>query len=152
MVVIHKIIAIFGLLKQEPLLMGTMAININYYPPCPNPSITIGARRHCDVSCITLLFQDDTGGLYFRGTKGHNWIHVNPIEGALAVNIGDSLHIMSNERYKSVEHCVAVDSSWDRISVPLFLNPSLDSVIGSFPQMLKDGEKPVYKYVLSFNY
>uniref|UniRef100_M1CM81 2-oxoglutarate-dependent dioxygenase n=1 Tax=Solanum tuberosum TaxID=4113 RepID=M1CM81_SOLTU len=136
----------------EPLLMGTMAININYYPPCPNPSITIGCRRHCDVSCITLLLQDDTGGLYVRGTKGDNWIHVNPIKGALAVNIGDSLQIMSNDRYKSIEHCVAVDSSRARISVPLFVNPSLDTVIGPFPQMLKDGEKPVYKQVLFSDY
>uniref|UniRef100_M1C3E9 2-oxoglutarate-dependent dioxygenase n=1 Tax=Solanum tuberosum TaxID=4113 RepID=M1C3E9_SOLTU len=136
----------------EPLMMGTMAININYYPPCLNLSITIGARRHCDVSCITLLFQDDTGGLYVQGTKGDNWIQVNPIKGALAVNIGDSLKIMSNDRYKSIEHCVAVDSSRARISVPLFVNPSLDSVIGPFPQVLKDGEKLVYKHVLFSDY
>ncbi|WMV56284.1 hypothetical protein MTR67_049669 [Solanum verrucosum] len=135
----------------EPLLMGTMSININYYPPCPNPSIAIGFRRHCDMGCITLLLQDDTGGLYIRGTKG-NWIHVNPIKGALAVNIGDSLQIMSNDRYKSIEHCVAVDSSRARISVPLLVNPSFDSVIGSFPQMLKDGEKPVYKHILFSDY
>ncbi|KAK4709484.1 hypothetical protein R3W88_030409 [Solanum pinnatisectum] len=132
----------------ELLLMGTMAIIINYYPPCPNPNITIGCRRHCDVSCITLLLQDDTGGLYVRGTKGDNWILVNPIKGALAVNIGSLLQIMSNNRYKSIEHCAAVDSSRARISVPLFLNPNFDSVIGPFSQMLKDGEKPVYKHVL----
>ncbi|XP_006340355.1 feruloyl CoA ortho-hydroxylase 2-like [Solanum tuberosum] len=136
----------------EPLLMGTMAININYYPPCPNPSIAIGFRRHCDMSCITLLLQDDTGGLYVQGTKGDNWIHVNPIKGALAVNIGNSLQIMSNDRYKSIEHCVAVDSSRARISVPLFVNPSPDSVIGPFPQILKDGEKSMYKHVLFSDY
>ncbi|KAK4717853.1 hypothetical protein R3W88_016191 [Solanum pinnatisectum] len=136
----------------EPLLMGTVNINMNYYPPCPNPSITMGAHRHCDGSCITLLFQDDTGGLYVRGTKGDNWIHVNPIKGALAVNIGDLLQIMSNDRYKSIEHCVAVDSSRARISITLFVNASLDSVIGPFPQMLKDGEKPVYKHVLHSDY
>ncbi|KAH0748127.1 hypothetical protein KY290_027359 [Solanum tuberosum] len=136
----------------EPLLMGTMNINMNYYPPCPNPSITMGARRHCDGSCITLLFQDDTGGQYVRGTKGDNWIHVNPIKGALAVNIGDLLQIMSNDRYKSIEHCVAVDSSRARISLLLFVKASLDSVIGPFPQMLKDGEKPVYKHVLHSDY
>ncbi|XP_006340352.1 feruloyl CoA ortho-hydroxylase 2-like [Solanum tuberosum] len=135
----------------EPLLMGTMSININYYPPCPNPSIAIGFRRHCDMDCITLLLQNDTGGLYVRGTKD-NWIHVNPIKGALAVNIGDSLQIMSNDRYKSIEHCVAVDSSRARISIPLFVNPSFDSVIGPFPQILKDGEKPVYKHILFSDY
>ncbi|KAK6776157.1 hypothetical protein RDI58_027158 [Solanum bulbocastanum] len=113
--------------------MGTMAINIKYYPPCPNPSITIGSRRHCDMSCINLLFQDETGGLYVRGTKGNNWIHVTPIKGALAVSIGDSVQIMSNDQYKSIEHFVAVDLSTTRISVLVFLNPSLDSVIGPFP-------------------
>ncbi|KAH0665046.1 hypothetical protein KY285_026252 [Solanum tuberosum] len=136
----------------EPLLMGTMNINMNYYPPCPNPSITMGARRHCNGSCITLLFQDDTGGLYVRGSKGDKWIHVNPIKSALAVNIGDFLQIMSNDRYKSIEHFVAVDSSRARISVPLFVNATLDSVIGPFPQMLKYGEKPVYKDILHSDY
>ncbi|KAH0747007.1 hypothetical protein KY285_008664 [Solanum tuberosum] len=95
----------------EPLLMGTVAIIINYYPPCLNPNIAIGCRRHCDVSCITLLLQDDMGGLYVRGTKGDNWILVNLIKGALAVNIGSSLQIMSNDRYKSIKHCATVDSS-----------------------------------------
>ncbi|KAH0746092.1 hypothetical protein KY285_007749 [Solanum tuberosum] len=64
-----------------------MAININYYPPCPNQSITIGCRRNCNVSYITFLLQDDMGSLYVLGTKGDNWIHVNLIKGALAVNI-----------------------------------------------------------------
>ncbi|KAH0665045.1 hypothetical protein KY285_026251 [Solanum tuberosum] len=127
--------------------MGTMKININYYPPCPNPNITIGAHQHCDGSCITLLFQDDTGDLYVLGTKGDNWIHVNPIKGALAVNMGDLLQIMSNDRYKRIEHCVAVDLSRARISVSLFVNARLDSVIGPFSQIMKDGEKPVYKPV-----
>ncbi|KAH0776744.1 hypothetical protein KY290_008155 [Solanum tuberosum] len=64
-----------------------MAININYYPPCLIPSVTIGCRRHYNVSCITLPLQDDTGGLYVRGTKGDNLIHVNQIKGASEVNI-----------------------------------------------------------------
>ncbi|KAH0748126.1 hypothetical protein KY290_027358 [Solanum tuberosum] len=132
--------------------MGTMKININYYPPCPNPSITIGAHRHYDGSCITLLFQDDTGGLYVRGTKGDNWIHVNPITGALAVNIAHLLQIMSYDRYKRIEHCVVVDSSRAQISVSLFVNAILDSVIGPFSQIMKDREKPVYKPVLYPNY
>ena len=71
----------------EPLLLGNMPININYYPPCPNLSITIGCRQHCNVSCITLLLLDDTGSIYILGTKSDNWIHVNPIKGTLAVNI-----------------------------------------------------------------
>ncbi|KAH0748130.1 hypothetical protein KY290_027362 [Solanum tuberosum] len=129
-----------------------MNINMNYYPPCPNPSITIRDHQHCEESCITMLFQDDTGGLYVRGTKGDNWIHVKPINGALAVYIGDLLQVMTNDRYKSIDHCEAVDSSRARIFVPRFVISSLDSVIGPFPQMLIDGEKPVYKHVLHCDY
>uniref|UniRef100_A0A3Q7IW83 Fe2OG dioxygenase domain-containing protein n=1 Tax=Solanum lycopersicum TaxID=4081 RepID=A0A3Q7IW83_SOLLC len=112
--------------------MGTMAINVKYYPTCPNPSITIWSRRHYDMSCITLLFQDKTGGLYVRGTKGNNWIHITPIKGALVVNIGDSMHIMSNDRYKIIEQC-ASDLSTTRIYCTAILNSSLDSVTGPFP-------------------
>ncbi|KAG5577168.1 hypothetical protein H5410_057302 [Solanum commersonii] len=89
-----------------------MDINTNNYPTCPNPSITIGCRQHYNVSCITLVLQDNTEGLYVRGTKNDNWIYVNPIKGTLAGSI----------------------------SVPLFVNSSLDSVISPLPQMLKDGK------------
>ncbi|KAG5598722.1 hypothetical protein H5410_030092 [Solanum commersonii] len=79
-------------------------------------------------------------------------MHVNPIKDTLAINIGDLLKIMMNDHYKSIDHCVAVDSSRAQIAIPLFVNASLDSVIGAFPQMLKDGEKSVYKHVLHFDY
>ncbi|KAG5577121.1 hypothetical protein H5410_057255 [Solanum commersonii] len=125
----------------EPVLMGTMSINIKYYPPCPNPSITIGSRRHCEMSYITLLFQDETGGLYVRGTKGNHWIHVTPIKGALAVNIGDSVQIMSNDQYKSIEHFVAVDLSTTRI----FCHWSVSI-------NAKRWRKTVYKHVLFSDY
>ena len=51
--------------KQDPL-MGSRRININYYPVCPNPELTVGVGRHSDVSTLTILLQDDIGGLYVR--------------------------------------------------------------------------------------
>uniref|UniRef100_A0A3Q7EFD1 Uncharacterized protein n=1 Tax=Solanum lycopersicum TaxID=4081 RepID=A0A3Q7EFD1_SOLLC len=84
---------------------------MNYYLPCPNPSITTGARRQCDG-----------GGLYVRGNEGDKWIHIIYSKVTLAFNI-------------------VVDLSMAPISVQLFVNAILDNVIGPFPQMLKDGEK-----------
>ncbi|KAM7502894.1 hypothetical protein LguiB_001798 [Lonicera macranthoides] len=89
---------------KELLLMGSKRINLNYYPTCPNPELTVGVGRHSDVSTLTILLQDEIGGLYVRKDGTENWIHVPPVSGSLVINIGDALQIMSNGRYKSVEH------------------------------------------------
>ena len=49
---------------NESLLMGSKGINLNYYPICCNPELTVGVGHHSDVSTLTILLQDDIGGLY----------------------------------------------------------------------------------------
>lgn len=89
---------------KESLLMGSKRINLNYYPICPNPELTLGVGRHSDVSTLTFLLQDNIGGLYVRKFETDSWIHVPPVSGSLVINIGDALQIMSNGRCKSIEH------------------------------------------------
>ncbi|KAL4562391.1 hypothetical protein LXL04_034593 [Taraxacum kok-saghyz] len=137
---------------NQPIFMGSMRINLNYYPVCPNPELTIGVGGHSDVSTLTMLLQDETGGLYVRKLDSDNWIHVPPIEGSLIVNIGDALQIMSNGRYKSIEHCVVANGNQNRISVPIFVNPRPGDVIGPMPQVISRGEKVFYKQVLYSDY
>ncbi|KAI3461194.1 hypothetical protein Pfo_017857 [Paulownia fortunei] len=137
---------------KESALMGSLAVNLLYYPMCPNPDLAAGAGRHSDVSSITVLLQDDVGGLYIRVAEGYRWIHVTPIKGSLVVNIGDVLQIMSNDRYKSIEHRVFVSGSKNRVSVPIFVNPSSNTVIGPLPEVLEAGEKPIYKQVVYSDY
>ncbi|KAK9220709.1 hypothetical protein WN944_009132 [Citrus x changshan-huyou] len=137
---------------KEALLMGSVRTNLNYYPICPNPELTVGVGRHSDVSTLTILLQDDIGGLYVRGNDGGSWIHVPPISGSLVINIGDALQIVSNGKYRSVEHCVIANGSSNRISVPIFINPRPQDIIGPFPEVLASGEKPVYKQVLYKDY
>ncbi|KAH7560387.1 hypothetical protein JRO89_XS10G0009000 [Xanthoceras sorbifolium] len=109
---------------KQSLLTGSVRTNINYYPICPNPELTVGVGRHSDVSTLTVLLQDNVGGLYVRGNEREDsWIHVPPIDGAIVINIGDALQIMSNGRYRSVEHRVTANGSSNRISVPIFVNP-----------------------------
>nr|GMD19289.1 feruloyl CoA ortho-hydroxylase 1-like [Ipomoea batatas] len=127
---------------KESLLMGSRRININYYPKCPNPELTVGIGRHSDVSTLTLLLQDEIGGLYVRKVDGGDdaWVPVPPITGALVINIGDALQILSNGRYKSIEHRVIANGSNSRISVPIFVNPRPEDVIGPLPELLDGGE------------
>lgn len=138
--------------SKESALMGSPVVTLLHYPICPNPDLAAGAGRHSDVSSITVLLQDEVGGLYVREAENDKWIHVTPVKGALVVNIGDVLQIMSNDRYKSIEHRVFVSGSKNRVSVPIFVNPSPNAVIGPLPEVLEDGEKPLYKEVVYSDY
>ncbi|KAF6136219.1 hypothetical protein GIB67_001628 [Kingdonia uniflora] len=134
--------------RKESLLMGSKRINLNYYPMCPNPELTASLGRHSDVSTLTVLLQDDIGGLCVRLPDEENsWAHVPPIRGSLVINIGDALQIISNGHYKSVEHLVIANEKRSRVSVPIFVYPGASNVIGSFAEVLKNGEKAVYKQV-----
>ncbi|KAL5560511.1 hypothetical protein UlMin_036722 [Ulmus minor] len=138
--------------QKESILMGSKRINLNYYPICPNPELTVGVGRHSDVSTLTILLQDNIGGLYVRNQEKNNWIHVPPIKGSLVINIGDALQIISNGRYKSVEHRVAANGNYNRISVPIFVNPRPSDIISPLPEVLANGEEALYKQVLYSDY
>lgn len=137
---------------REQTLMGAMILAFNYYPSCPDPELTAGVGPHSDISSITVLLQDDIGGLYVRGKDGDSWIYVPPVDGALVINIGDVLQIMSNEKYKSIEHRVVADRSKTRISMPIFVNPAPDAIIGPLPELLENGDEPKYKQVVFSDY
>lgn len=139
--------------EKEKLLMGSRRINLNYYPICPNPELTVGVGRHSDVSTFTVLLQDDVGGLYVRVEAKDSWVHVPPVKGSLVINIGDVLQIFSNGRYRSIEHRVVANGSNDRISVPIFVNPRPTDIISPLPEVLANsGENPIYKPVLYSDY
>ncbi|XP_052490865.1 feruloyl CoA ortho-hydroxylase F6H1-3-like [Gossypium raimondii] len=137
---------------KELLLMGSMRTNLNYYPKCPNPELTVGVGRHSDASTLTILLQDEIGRLFVRGNDGDNWIYVPPIKGSLVINVGDALQIISKGKYRSVKHRVVANGSKNRISVPIFVNPRPIDMIGPFPELIENGEKPIYKQVLYSDY
>ncbi|TKW14820.1 hypothetical protein SEVIR_5G192900v4 [Setaria viridis] len=121
----------------------------HYYPPCPEPARVVGSLEHTDPSLFTVLAQDWVGGLQVRrddGTGGGGeWVDVAPVAGALLVNIGDVLKVVSNDELKSVEHRVVIKSTQDaRVSIALFINPAKrdkSDLFGPLPELVT-AEKP----------
>ncbi len=72
---------------------GTYDVRFNCYPPCPQPDRVIGMIPHADMSGITLLLDaTDVPGL--QVLKDGQWIFVEPIDGAIVVNIGQIIEVM----------------------------------------------------------
>jgi len=75
-------------LKDMDCAEGLLALG-HYYPPCPEPELTVGTTKHSDNDFLTVLLQDDIGGL--QVLYQDKWIDITPVPGALIVNVGDLL-------------------------------------------------------------
>jgi isopenicillin N synthase-like dioxygenase len=118
-------------------------IRLNYYPKCPTPNLALGVSRHKDGGGLTVLVQDEVGGLEVRRKDGE-WIGIKPQRDAFVINVGDLFQVWSNDKYKSVEHRVVVNENKARFSVPFFFNPSQSTDVAPVPQLL--GENlPLYR-------
>eukprot|EP01018_Ginkgo_biloba_P034490 Gb_32876 [translate_table: standard] len=116
------------------------SMTINYYPPCPKPDLTMGTVAHSDASVITVLQQDHVSGL--QVLKNGKWVAVEPIPNALVVNLGDQLQVVSNGRFRSVEHRAITNSITPRISIATFCIPSMDTWIAPAVSLVDDEQHP----------
>ncbi|XP_062102569.1 naringenin,2-oxoglutarate 3-dioxygenase-like [Humulus lupulus] len=121
---------------------------VNYYPKCPQPDLTLGLKRHTDPGTITLLLQDQVGGLQATRDDGNTWITVQPVEGAFVVNLGDHGHYLSNGRFKNADHQAVVNSNYSRLSIATFQNPAPEAVV--YPLKVREGEKAMLDEPMTF--
>ena len=87
-----------------------------------------GSAPHTGFGCLTLLAQDDAGGLEVRAADG-SWIAAPPVEGALLVNTGDIVPVWSGGRWRSTAHRVVNPPDRNRYSIAYFYDPGPDAVI-----------------------
>jgi isopenicillin N synthase-like dioxygenase len=116
----------FGTAFAKPLARGSAI----YYPP-QQPDLgdtQFGVAPHTDYGGLTLLAQDDTGGLQVLAKSGA-WVTAHPIPGTLVVNIGDLMARWTNNRFSSNPHRVINASGRARYSIAVFFDPHGDTVI-----------------------
>jgi isopenicillin N synthase-like dioxygenase len=118
-------------LTADPVVL----FRIFHYPASrgerPDRASGWGVAEHTDYGLLTLLIQDDTGGLEVHTADG--WTPVPPAPGAIVCNLGDMLDRMTGGRYHATPHRVRAPRSGDRISCPFFFDPSWDARVRPLP-------------------
>jgi isopenicillin N synthase-like dioxygenase len=108
----------------------TVLFRVFHYPPGDTESWGVG--EHTDYGLVTLLAQDRHGGLQVRSQGA--WLDVPADPYVFVVNIGDMLERMTRGRYRSNPHRVRNLSGADRLSFPLFVDPSWDARVTPLPE------------------
>jgi isopenicillin N synthase-like dioxygenase len=119
---------------------------IHYPPQTPSDQVDgrFGIRPHTDNCALTLLSQDDTGGLQILG-NGLNWVDVTPVPGSYVVNIGETMKLWTNGLFKATPHRVINRSGKQRYSVAFFMNADDDAQIAPMLQEAQNGAvEPIF--------
>jgi len=121
----------------EEIIGNATTLRSIHYPPLSEEDIKPGIIRcgeHSDYGTITILFQDDMGGLEVKSVKD-SWIPADPIPGAILINVGDLLENLTGGRYPATKHRVRIPQEevrrrCKRQSIAFFVHPD-DAVLCS---------------------
>ncbi|MEM6460651.1 MAG: 2-oxoglutarate and iron-dependent oxygenase domain-containing protein [Pseudomonadota bacterium] len=133
----------------EDLLRNPISIQrLLHYPPqtgMVDESI-IGIGAHTDYGNLTILAQDDVGGLQVMNRDGV-WVEGTPIPETFVINIGDLVQRLTNDRYLANLHRVVNTSGRERYSIPFFIDADYDAVIAPLAGCVSDDNPARYEPV-----
>jgi isopenicillin N synthase-like dioxygenase len=109
----------------------TVLFRIFHYPPSKPEADGWGVGAHSDYGLLTLLAQDDNGGLQVATPGG--WIDAPPVPDTFVCNIGDMLERLTGGWYRSTLHRVRNVSGRDRLSFPFFFDPDFTAEVPALP-------------------
>lgn len=128
----------------------TQTLRLLHYPPVETVDEgQLGAGAHTDYGTLTLLFQDDAGGLQVQNLAG-DWIDAPPIPGTVVVNTGDLMARWSNDVFKSTPHRVVPRPAAmknGRQSIAFFSDPDPDVLIETIPSCITDSNTARYQAI-----
>ncbi|CAG8025778.1 unnamed protein product [Penicillium olsonii] len=122
--------SVFGDFYDYPVSI----LRLLHYPPQEGSTdLERGIGAHTDFGAVTMLLQDETGGLQVWNNVTSDWVDVTPVSGAYVVNLGNMMMQWTNDRYLSNLHRVINKSGKERFSVPFFLSGNPDFTIRCLP-------------------
>jgi isopenicillin N synthase-like dioxygenase len=141
-------------------------LRLLHYPEVSISELRSGSKirisEHTDFGSISLLFQDDVGGLEIEDQTEPGLFH--PLEcepGVMIVNLGDSLQRWTNDALKSVNHRVTIPRTLqdtkegiiaERYSIAFFGKPNRDVSVAALPQFVSDGMPSRYQQMTAGEY
>jgi len=129
-------------------------IRLNHYPitdPLAEkrienlPDADMGVHHHTDAGALTILLQDDVGGLQVH--QNGYWHDIPPVEGAFVINTGDMMQVWSNDTYRAATHRVLAMENSDRYSIPFFFNPAADAKVTPLPTVVSEARPSAYRTI-----
>ncbi len=129
----------------------TTFLRLLHYPTQPQEEGLFGSAPHTDYGFITLLAQDNVGGLEVKNKAG-DWVPAPPVPDSFVMNVGDILARWSNDQFVSTPHRVINRSGRERYSQPFFFDPSMDETIEALSVCVPAGTSPKYEPVLYGDY
>jgi isopenicillin N synthase-like dioxygenase len=109
---------------RDPLIL----FRIFNYPPVKE---NLGVGEHTDYGLLTILWQDNAGGLQIK--RGSTWVNAPPLPGSFVCNIGDMLDRLTRGHYLSAPHRVRNESGRNRLSFAFFFDPNFNAEVKPLP-------------------
>ena len=129
-------------------------IRLNYYPVVDPlaagngqelADADMGVHHHSDAGALTVLLQDDVGGLQVY--RDGFWHDIPSVPGAFVINTGDMMQVWSNDIYQAAIHRVLAMQSHDRYSIPFFFNPAAATEVSPLPSVVTEERPSRYRRI-----